>query len=69
MVRLAERPAGATMILLYLSIPIMVLGLAIATLPLLAAIRLESRERRAVARIGVRRAEHAEHADQLPLAA
>lgn len=60
------------MILLYLSIPIMVLGLAVATLPLLAAMRLESRERRAAARAAARpRAggQPAEHVDHLPLAA
>lgn len=34
------------MILFYISIPIMVLGLAVATVPLLAAMRFESRAER-----------------------
>lgn len=46
-----------TMILLYISIPIMVLAVAIATLPLLHAMRIESRLEHARARAaGVDRA-------------
>lgn len=54
------------MILLYISIPLMILSLAIATLPILAAMRTESREQRAEVRALESRGARA---DQAPLAA
>lgn len=41
--RLVPPTGRCAMILLYLSIPLMLLGVAIATLPLLAAMRAETR--------------------------
>lgn len=42
----SERSPPSHMVLLYLSIPIMVVAVAIATLPLLATMRREERARR-----------------------
>ncbi|MGH9087077.1 MAG: hypothetical protein ACRDYZ_03050 [Acidimicrobiales bacterium] len=56
------------MLLVFISIPLMVLALAIATVPLIIAMRMEAMEQREALQAGARRVAAAP-AEELPLAA